>query len=337
MPLFLKQQNNIKDFLKFIIKLILSITALAYIIIYLLDWKEAIKIAKDANLIILFSIVILLTLERIVGVFKWWLLLVIKKCQISFWRLFVINYVGGFWGLILPSSVSSDLIRGYYLAKHIKSISLTVATMALDRFVAVFALIVLGCLSAIIIGNTFFPYTRQIAIFILIISVLLTSLAASRRMVNKILFAAPQNWQEKKWYSHLRSLATTILEYKQHPSILIVSLVSSFILQAIRVVIFYVAALAFGVDISLLYYFIFVPFILCLMMLPISFNGIGLREGSFVAFFALLGMERHTGFVISFAVSLITTITTAVGGIIYLFDKPISSQAIAAAPNSNKQ
>jgi uncharacterized protein (TIRG00374 family) len=318
--------SKIKDFLKFGLKVLISVAALAYIVSFI-DWKGAISIAKEGNIWLLLSIVLLLTLERIIGVFKWWLLLLIKNCRISYWRMFIINYVGGFWGLVLPSSVSSDIVRGYYLAKHIKSVSLTVATMALDRYVAVFALIVLGCISGMIVGDSLFQHARQISIAIFLFTILVSMLAGSRRVVKKIMFSAPPAWREKKWYLTLRAFTETVLEYKQHPWILVISLVSSFILQAIRVLIFYVAALAFGVQISVLYYFIFVPLILFLMMLPISFNGLGLREGGFVAFFALLGMEKHTAFVISFAVSLITTLTTAIGGIIYLLDKPMRHSA----------
>lgn len=61
-----------------------------------------------------------------------------------------------------------------------------------------------------------------------------------------------------------------------------------------------------------------------LIMLPVSINGIGVREVSFVGFFSLAGMPESGAFVVSFAVSVLTTLTTAVGGIIYMFDKGTS-------------
>ena len=57
-----------------------------------------------------------------------------------------------------------------------------------------------------------------------------------------------------------------------------------------------------------------------LIMLP-SINGIGIREGSFVAFFALVGVPSAQAFIISFVVSVLTTLMTAAGCVVYMFDK----------------
>ena len=68
-------------------------------------------------------------------------------------------------------------------------------------------------------------------------------------------------------------------------------------------------------------YFIIVPLIMLLIMLPISVNGIGVREGSFVAFFRLMGVPPAESFAISFGVSVLTTLITALGGIFYMADR----------------
>jgi hypothetical protein len=79
------------------------------------------------------------------------------------------------------------------------------------------------------------------------------------------------------------------------------------------------------------YYFIFVPLIMLLIMLPVSFNGFGVREGSFVVFFARVGVPSSQAFIISFVVSVLTTLMTAVGGVVYMFDKS------AAAPEDGRR
>jgi hypothetical protein len=91
--------------------------------------------------------------------------------------------------------------------------------------------------------------------------------------------------------------------------------------QMLRILVFYAVAVSFGVHVSVTYYFIFVPLIMLLIILPVSINGIGVREGSFVVFFARVGVPPAQAFIISFVVSVLTTLMTAVGGIVYMFDK----------------
>jgi len=84
----------------------------------------------------------------------------------------------------------------------------------------------------------------------------------------------------------------------------------------------------------------FIPLIMVLIMLPVSFNGIGIREGSFVAFFAMVGVSSADAFVVSFTVSLLMTLTTAFGGLIYLFDKgatpPANAKIMTGKPAETK-
>jgi len=107
----------------------------------------------------------------------------------------------------------------------------------------------------------------------------------------------------------------------------VLSFLLSLLMQGIRILVFYTVAVGFNVYVPALYYFMFIPLIMALIMLPISFNGIGIREGSFVVFFALVGVSSADAFVVSFTVSLLTTLTTAMGGFVYLLDKGISPKA----------
>ena len=134
-------QSGIKQFLK----VVLSLALLAYLL-RLIDWRGCLKLAAQADLWMMALAVVLLTLERVLSVIKWWLFLTVKKAKISFWRLFIINYVGGFWGLVLPSSVSADIVRGFYLSRATSDLSLTISSMAVDRTISGLALVALGCL-----------------------------------------------------------------------------------------------------------------------------------------------------------------------------------------------
>lgn len=319
--------------LKTALKIVVSLGLLAYLL-RLVEWRQALALAPKADIFLLILAVALLTLERVVSVFKWLLLLRAKQANVSFGRLFIINYVGGFWGLILPSSVSADIVRGYYLSRTAAGLSLTVTSMVVDRVIAGVALVSLACAGAWLAGDRFGWVHHRAAIVV--------GLAAGAAAVFLLFRPAFLGWLDRRIVRRLtywsldrriRDWAASCLEYRRQPGLLAASYLCSILVQVIRVLIFYTVALAFDVHAPLLYYLLFIPLIMVLIMLPISFNGIGIREGSFVAFFAMVGVNSADAFVVSFAVSLLTTLTTAVGGLIYLLDH--GTPACSSPENNN--
>ncbi|MDO9542764.1 MAG: lysylphosphatidylglycerol synthase transmembrane domain-containing protein [Kiritimatiellia bacterium] len=306
---------------KQLLKVVLSLALLAYLI-RLIDWRSSLQLALRANPLMMIIAIALLTLERVLSVLKWRLFLTVRGSKITFWRLFIINYVGGFWGLILPSSVSADIVRGFYLSKATSDLNLTVTSMAADRFISGVSLVCIACLGGWYAGYQ--PGLQYLHILILVIAILTFSAVVLlfqhgflRWLDGRII----QKFIDWKIVKVARKWLVSCLEYRKYPGLLTLAFLLSLSVQVVRVLVFYVVALGFDLHAPLIYYVVFIPLIMVLIMLPVSINGIGVREVSFVGFFSLAGMPESGAFAISFAVSVLTTLTTAVGGIIYMFDK----------------
>lgn len=308
---------GVKQLLKFLVSLLLLFFTLR-----LIDWRSSLELAESARPALMAVAVLLLLAERILSVAKWLLLLRIKGAAITFWRLLVINFIGGFWGLVLPSSVSADIVRGYYLSKSTASVSLAVTSMLLDRLLGALSLILLGCVSTWMVGDTFgLPHARAIAAGVALTCALLTALLFHKGFIRRVNTSISRRVAAGKIAQPVSQWLEAGFEYRQYPATLCSSFLLTLFVQVLRVLVFYVVALSFNVQISATYYFIFVPLIMLLIMLPVSINGIGVREGSFVTFFKLLGVPSSEAFAVSFAVSVLTTLITAFGGIIYMFDR----------------
>lgn len=316
--------KRFKQWLKILISLILIVYVL-----HLIDWRTSLTVVRKAHLGYMLLAVALITVERGVSVFKWLILLRVKNSAMGFWRLFVINYIGGFLGLVLPSSVSTDVVRGYYLSRATSDSSLAVSSVVIDRLLGLFSLLGVGCLSALVLGDRFGlgnvrVYLAGFGVLCLCALFLLQNRAFLQLISRKVKALFPQG----RIIQHLGNWTKACLDYKQFPVALIVSFGLSVLVQVLRVLVFYVVALGFAIHLPIIYFFIFIPIIMLLLFLPISFAGIGVREASFVSFFSLVGLSTADGFVVSFAVSLLTTLTTAAGGLFYLFDKNASSVAV---------
>ncbi len=84
---------------------------------------------------------------------------------------------------------------------------------------------------------------------------------------------------------------------------------------------YYLIGLALHLRISLLDYFIFVPVVLLILAIPVTINGLGLREGSYMEIFRFYGILPRTSIsfgLIDWAFGFILSI---VGGIIYIVRK----------------
>jgi uncharacterized membrane protein YbhN (UPF0104 family) len=77
--------------------------------------------------------------------------------------------------------------------------------------------------------------------------------------------------------------------------------------------------LGLGADVGLAYYLVFVPLTSLVLILPISFAGLGVREGTYVYLFGQVGLAREVALSLSLLVYALGTVAPGlVGGVIYL-------------------
>ena len=70
------------------------------------------------------------------------------------------------------------------------------------------------------------------------------------------------------------------------------------------------------------YFFLFVPLLAVIVSLPISFNGIGLREGAGIVLFGLVGVDRASAFSLQFTTYLVAVAVSLLGGLVFLVRMP---------------
>src|SRR5262249_52171202 len=92
----------------------------------------------------------------------------------------------------------------------------------------------------------------------------------------------------------------------------------SVFVQGANVVIVWVIGTAMGVHVPASYYWIFVPMVTLLTMLPLSLNGMGIREWSTVLFLAPLNVGQNEALGLSILWFTVFTAASLIGGLVYL-------------------
>jgi hypothetical protein len=87
--------------------------------------------------------------------------------------------------------------------------------------------------------------------------------------------------------------------------------------QILRIVQAYFLGRALGIEAGLDTYFAFIPIILIVMLLPITMNGLGTSQATFVLFFAAAGVPAPGAFALSVLFVALGIVGNLPGGILW--------------------
>ena len=109
-----------------------------------------------------------------------------------------------------------------------------------------------------------------------------------------------------------------MLVFWKYPKSLVQCLGLSIILQLFGMIGAYLLGKGLGLGLGFGFYLSVLPLIAILTVLPISFSGLGVREGGFIYFFHLKGVPMEKAVALSLSVFAIQAAAALIGGIGYM-------------------
>jgi uncharacterized protein (TIRG00374 family) len=149
-----------------------------------------------------------------------------------------------------------------------------------------------------------------------------------------IVFLRPLTHWSKR-FKRLRRLRDYARFYLRSPRLALSTSIISLGVQAANVLSVWLLGLALGLDIPLVYYWIVVPVVCILTLLPLSVAGVGIREGSMVLLLAPLGVDRDQALCLALLWFSVLLVVGMFGGWIYLFGKSSQLDPGAESTSSN--
>ncbi len=271
-----------------------------------------------------------------IGSVRWGMLLAARGVRLSRSSVFMYYLVGMFFNNFLPSTVGGDVVKAYYLSRATGKGAVAFISVLLDRLMGMGGLCVVATAACLFGGRTLWslPATRPYAlpVFLIVGGVtiflgLFFLLVFNDRVMN--FFLALARWG--KIGEKIRQMHEALYLYKEHPGVLVKTLLISTGIWVMIVTAAWLLALAFTSPlsplppgkfppISILYFFLFLPPIAVIMSVPVSFAGIGTREMGFIIFFgALPGVGAPGALVISLTFYFLYLVASLIGGVIYIF------------------
>jgi uncharacterized protein (TIRG00374 family) len=250
------------------------------------------------------------------------MLLAARGAHLPTWYLVRSVLIGIFFNNFLPSTVGGDVFRAYDTAKHVGSKTESMTVVVVERLTGIFAL-GLFALFALFLGFSHFGRIQIIWLALggLVVA-FLTFLAAMNHTVAKTikaLFEHPEILKIpflQKVQAKLKQIYDALCVYKQNKRVMIIAFLLALLLQINVIVHYYFISYALGLPVPLLYFFLIIPVVTVVLMVPIFINGIGGREVAYILLLGKFGVVSYEAIAFSWIAFGMILVQGIVGGIV---------------------
>ncbi|TAN36894.1 MAG: flippase-like domain-containing protein [Verrucomicrobia bacterium] len=248
--------------------------------------------------------------EPVLVAVKWNLLLREKGINLRLRRLVRIVFTSNFLSVALPVSFGADALRLMMLKGAQQSFTHAAGSLVADRILGALAIMVLSLIGvawagpALLDHRTMWSILLIAAMLLIAIGVLLSPLPVfwvpplQRRLAGRGRLAARIITLAER----IVAIHDSLTSFRHHPAKLAKVFALNLLAQILRVVQIVLLFYAVQHPVPVSQAAAFVPMINMFTLLPISYFGLGVKEGAFLYFFGCAGIPRP----VCLAVSLIT-------------------------------
>ncbi|MBN2010337.1 flippase-like domain-containing protein [candidate division KSB1 bacterium] len=315
---------------KTLLKTIISILLVAFIF-YKININEFLATVANANIAV-FSISFLsLIFQQWLIAYTWYIVVKAQQHAVPMWRVVQVHFIGNFFGTFLPTSIGMDIIRAYSLSRHLKQGVDAASSMFVVRVIGFLVLFLMALAMCIFQGDLI--QDAQIIWVIVVTSILFTAgvLVMFIPPIRNLLYRLLLLFRIRSVKEKLEYFYSSTIQLAQYRSLLVKIIIISFLMQVIGIINFYLIGVALHIPVPLAYYFLYLPIIQVIIMIPISIAGIGVREGTFVYFFSQIGAQQAEALSLSILMFSQAIGLALIGGILYWTSNiklPAKSEAV---------
>jgi uncharacterized protein (TIRG00374 family) len=232
-------------------------------------------------------------------------------------RAYFVAYTAG---QLLPTAVGGDAVRIYETARRHTGRGGDVAgSVLLERALGGAATLALAAVGFVLaLGHYDVGAYLWIEGFFVLGTIVLAVALFSRR-VRPLLAKTVPFLRLIRVERPIRAAYEGIHAYRDHPGLLVGVFTLTLAVQTIRVLAIWLAGRAVGVDLSPRPYYVMGPLLFLVLLLPISVNGIAVRESFFVSFLGNLGVNADQAFATGFLFFVVTLCLSAPGAVILAY------------------
>jgi uncharacterized membrane protein YbhN (UPF0104 family) len=320
--------KKVKPLLVFLIKLLVSAGLIVFFLtrIHIERFLGTLTSAKFSYIAL--ALVVYL-LSQVLSAGRWMILARPLGFRNPFKEIGAYYLIGMFFNLFAPGTVGGDVSRVYYLARNDKThwdeagwaVSTVPAAVSvfMDRAVGMAVLVWLGA-----IGLAFFPEYPVPAPIRSLTFALAVGLAVGGAAMPLL-----RRFLPKDGHPIVVKLRFALRAYRTQWGVIPQAILVSFLLHLIQAWIHLLVGQALQIDIPFSYCIILYPLVGTFAAIPISLNGLGLREGGYLFLLGLIGINSEKGVAFGLLLFLIVAADSLIGGLVFLVKKSSKPTPVA--------
>ncbi|GAB4109151.1 MAG: lysylphosphatidylglycerol synthase transmembrane domain-containing protein [Acidobacteriota bacterium] len=256
------------------------------------------------------------------SVYRWRSILYHFQIHTPAGKLTQICLIGYFFNMFLPSAIGGDFFRAYYLARReSRSLSMTLTSTVVDRLAGLTAMLLIAL--AAVLAQPISVHGQPLGV---IIGFLVAGFAAAiaaifhpamHRLLVRLLRRF--GWSSLEERLELVSQGLGLLRRSRSTVFAVVSV--SLVIQLAVIVAMWLIALSIGLEAPFHRFLVFIPLVNLSVAIPLTINGVGLRESMYFLLFSELGVPVETAVTLSVLNLVMVAMTALPGGLAYTLYK----------------
>jgi hypothetical protein len=310
-----------RGWLTLLVKVVVSVGLLA-LLFSRVDVGRLWRSFKTASPAWLLVALALYALMAAVSAWRWGLLLRAQRVLIPVATLFRSFLVATFFNNFLPSNIGGDVVRIADTAKAAGGKTLATTVILIDRGLGLLALVLIAAVGATVgtalLGGLAGPF-KAWALWAAFGAGLGGTLIAVLAPATFTRLFSPLRLLHRQWVDErLAQITDALRRFRDDPAALAGGALGAVLVQLILVAFYVAIAYAISVPISAWHLAVIVPVSFLVQMVPISLNGFGVREATFVFYFARLGLPIESALLVSFLGAVLVMVFSLSGAAVYL-------------------
>jgi hypothetical protein len=310
-----------------LIKLLVSGGLIAYILTRI-HIERSLHTLVSAKLSFIGLALVVYLFAQALSAVRWTVLVRPLGIKTPFKDLVSYYLIGMFFNLFAPGTVGGDVSRVYYLVKDqqrdeqgrtVPTVRVAMSVF-MDRAIGMVVLIWMGAAGLLLFPS--YPVPAAIRSLTLMLAL---GFAVCTVLIPVLRRALPEDGN-----SLIVKLRLALRSYRTHWHAIVQGILLSLIVHLIQAWMHLVMGRALNLAIPFSFCLIVYPLVGTFAAIPISLNGLGLREGGYIFLLGLIGIDSENGIAFGLLLFLIVATDSLIGGIIFLLKKTSRPSANAA-------
>ncbi len=321
----------------FILKLIFSLGLIA-LILWSADLRETAAVLAHTNLLGFVCGLAVMAVCMLIRSYKWQLLLRAQQVSVPLLVILNFNYMSLFFNSFFLGTLGGDAFRAYRAIDYSGSTGVAASSVLMDRATGFFAALVL-----VAVVGTGLVLANDSPVSITVLAVLcLFGVAVAVALL--IAFSRPSAWLHRLVLARVPSLQKVVDElissfrfYGRRPGVLMSTFALSCVYhlgQAVTMTIF-----AWSVNAPVVYWQMLIISLVVgvVVMIPISLNGLGIQEGTYVFYLQKIGLTSSSALAVAIIARASLILFSLIGGLVFLLHNRQTSQTVVQEANTERK